>query len=233
MTIHRALGFVDRSVLTDDSPLRVVMASEGRQADGIDLRMSGARLERYRGNPVLGYGHSYYGRANLPIGRVDPGSLEVSGKQLSGNLEFDRDDEFALRVEKKLRGGYLNAVSIGFDVTEWESEADNYYRGGVATGWELTELSVVPVPMDAAALVTSGRSLDLADPELLAAVGSIPDDKFARLLVRLQAIQNVAAGRGPHVEPAGDPDPKPPAGVPTDSARGLLDAFTITKESHA
>ncbi len=231
MTIHRALGYVDRSALTDDSPLRVVMASEGRMADGIDLRMSGARLERYRGNPVLGYGHSYWGRANLPIGRTDPVTLAIEGKQLAGSLDFDQDDPFAVEVERKMRKGYINAVTVGFDVTEWESENDNYWRGGVATGWELTELSVVPVPMDASALVTSGRSL--ADPELLAAVRGCNEDEFARLLVRLQAIQNVTAGRGPYVEPIGDSIPEPPPGVPEDSARGLLDAFTTTKESHA
>jgi len=233
MTIHRALGFVDRSVLTDDSPLRVVMASEGRQADGIDLRMSGARLERYRGNPVLGYGHSYWGRTNLPIGRVLPESLAVDGKQIAGDLDFDQGDPFAVEIERKMRAGYLNAVSIGFDVQEWESENDNYYRGGVATGWELTELSVVPVPMDAAALVTSGRGLDLSSPELIAAVRDCNPDEFAELIVRLSAVANVAAGKPPFVDPIGDPDPEPPYGVPTDTARGLLDAFTITKESHA
>jgi HK97 family phage prohead protease len=231
MTIHRALGFVDRSILTDDSPLRVVMASEGRMADKIDLRMSGADLRRFRGNPVLGYGHSYWGRTNLPIGRVNPESLTIDGTQLSGELEFDEQDEFALLVERKLRGGYLNAVSIGFEVLQWESAEDNYWRGGVATKWELTELSVVPVPMDASALVTSGRGL--ADPELIGALRGFSEEEFARLIVRLQAVQNVAAGRGPFVEPfQGDLEP-PAGGVPTDTARGLLEAFTITKESHA
>ena len=233
MTIHRALGFVDRSALTDDSPLRVVMASEGRQADGIDLRMSGARLERYRGNPVLGYGHSYWGRANLPIGRTDPSSIAVEGKQLAGALDYDQEDPFAREVERKMRAGYINAVSIGFDVLEWESENDNYWRGGVATSWELTELSVVPVPMDADALVTSGRGLNLGDPDLIAAVRSCSEDEFARLMVRLSAVSNVLAGKPPFVEPTGDPNPEPPSGVPEDSARGLLDAFTTTKESHA
>lgn len=230
MTFHRALGFVDRSVLTDDSPLRVVMASEGRMADKIDLRMSGADLGRFRGNPVLGYGHSYWGRTNLPIGRVDPESLAIADRQLSGALEFDQGDPFAVEIERKMRGGFLNAVSIGFDVTQWESAEDSYWRGGVATKWELTELSVVPVPMDASALVSSGRGM--ADPELLGALRGFSDDEFAQLLVRLQAVQNVAAGHGPLVEPIQDPEP-PATGVPDDSARGLLDAFTITKESHA
>lgn len=223
--LHRAFGFVDRAALTEDVPLRVIMASEGRMADGIDLRMSGARLERYRGNPVLGYGHTYVGRDNLPIGRVDPDSLTVRGQRLVGDLEFDQGDPFAREVERKMRSGYLSAVSIGFEVTDWEPGSR-----GVATGWELTELSVVPVPMDASALVAAGRGL--TDPELLGALRDFSDDEFARLLVRLQAVQNVAAGRSPLVEPIQDLEP-PPAGVPADSARGFLEAFTIMKESHA
>lgn len=230
MTIHRALGFVDRSALTDDSPLRVVMASEGRQADGIDLRMSGARLERYRGNPVLGYGHSYWGRSNLPIGRTSPESLAVDGAQLFGDLDFDQDDPFAVEVERKLRAGYLNAVSIGFDVTEWESENDNYWRGGVATQWELTELSVVPVPMDASALVTSGRAAGEDDDVMPAVLRFLAEELTRRGLLPLPHLGE--AFRPPADKPATDPEP-PPAGVPTDTARGLLDAFTITKESHA
>ena len=221
MTFHRALGYVDRAGLTDDSPLRVVMASEGKMADKIDLRMAGADLGRFRGNPVLGYGHSYWGRTNLPIGRVDPESLTIADRQLSGEILFDQADEFAREVERKMRAGFLNAVSIGFDVTQWESAEDNYWRGGVATKWELSELSVVPVPMDASALVTSGRgAVDEADRALMRAL--IAEFGAERIVAALAA----GAMNVPPPEPSAD-------GVPTDSARGLLDAFTITKESHA
>jgi len=221
MTIHRALGFVDRASLREDSPLRVVMASEGRQADGIDLRMSGAQLDRYRGNPVLGYGHSYYGRMNLPIGRTDPASIAIDGTQLAGELDFDQGDEFAREVERKMRAGYLNAVSIGFDVTEWENEADSYWRGGVATGWQLTELSVVPVPMDENALVTAGRGLDLADPGLIAAVRGLNDQDFDALLRRLRALAELVP------TPIEDTPPPPAAGVSNEAARNLLAALKI------
>lgn len=224
MTIHRAYGHVDRAAVRDGAPLRVVLASEGRQADGIDLRMSGADLARFRGNPILGYGHSYYGRANLPIGRVDPDSLAADGDRLVGDLEFDAGDDFAREVERKMRAGYLSAVSIGFSVTEWESENDNYWRGGVATGWELSELSVVPVPMDANALVTAGRSL--ADPDVLGVLHGLSAEEFAQLVVRLQAVQNVAAGRGPAVELIEDVPEPGPAGINPDAARTFLAAFT-------
>lgn len=223
MTIHRALGYVDRASLSEGSPLRVVMASEGRQADGIDLRMSGARLERYRGNPVLGYGHSYWGRTNLPIGRTAPESLAVDGTQLSGALDFDQEDPFAVEVERKMRGGYLNAVSIGFDVTEWENEADSYWRGGVATQWELAELSVVPIPMDPNALVTGGRGL--ADPALLTALRGCTAAEFDQLLTRLRELSTVLDPAGP---PAVTDVLQPPAaGVPTDAARDFLAALKL------
>ncbi len=227
MTFHRALGFVDRAGLTEDSPLRVVMATEGRKADGIDLRMAGAQLERYRGNPVLGYGHSYWGRSNLPIGRVNPDTIAISGPELAGSLEFDQGDDFAREVERKMRGGYLNAVSIGFDVTQWEHADHNYWMGGVATKWELTELSVVPVPMDASALVTSGRAL--ADPELLGALRGFSQQEFDVLLARIRSLREALSGELPR--PLKD-DPEPPAhGMDQDAARSLLAAFAPNKEN--
>lgn len=50
----RRTGYVDRGSVRADQPMCVVMCSEGMQADGIDLRMSGARLDRFRANPILG-----------------------------------------------------------------------------------------------------------------------------------------------------------------------------------
>lgn len=215
MTIHRAYGYVDRGAAREGTPLRVIMASEGRQADGIDLRMSGAQLDRFRSNPVLGYGHSYWGRTNLPIGRVSPDSITVEGSMLSGDLDFDPGDEFAREVERKMRAGFLNAVSIGFEVQEWESENDNYWRGGVATKWELTELSVVPVPMDANAVVTAGRG---RTDSLLDAVNAFLREELTRRGLLPE----------PHIGEALKPKTSPPsAGVDQNAARDLLAAFDL------
>lgn len=226
MTIYRALGFVDRANQRDDSPLRVVMATEGRKADGIDLRMSGARLERYKANPVLGYGHRYYTREDLPIGRITPDSIEVFGTSMAGDLDFDQSDDFATTIERKMRDGYISAVSIGFDVLDWESENDSIWRGGVATGWELTETSVVPIGMDDKALVTAGRGLvDDTDRAFMRAL--VAEFGAERILAAL------TAGPPPQLPapPVQDPTPVASAGVtvPTDAARALLAAFA--KES--
>jgi HK97 family phage prohead protease len=228
MTFHRALGFVDRAGLTDDSPLRVVMASEGRMADKIDLRMTGADLGRFRGNPVLGYGHSYWGRTNLPIGRVDPESLMIADRQLSGEIQFDQGDEFAREVERKMRAGYLNAVSIGFDVTQWESAEDNYWRGGVATKWELSELSVVPVPMDSNALVTSGRQAGEDDDVLPAVLRFLGEELTRRGVLPLPHLGEALR------PPTEDTPPSPAERITTDKRDALVGNLQIEfKERHA
>ena len=74
--MHRriySLGTVERKA---GRPMTIVAANEGRQADGIDLRMENADLARYLANPVLGYGHSYWGRDELPIGRATSTTVE-------------------------------------------------------------------------------------------------------------------------------------------------------------
>lgn len=139
-------------------PIRFVAATEGVKRDGVDLRMQGAELERFRANPVILFGHNAWGRQNLPIGRAD--NVGVEGDSLKMDIEFDQEDEFARTVERKIRAGFLNAVSIGFDVRGWEKPGQNLWNGGVATKWELFETSVVPVPMDEKATVEAGRSLD-------------------------------------------------------------------------
>lgn len=144
--MHRrvyAHGLVERK---PGKPMRIVAANEGKQADGIDLRMAGADLGRYLANPIIGYGHDYWGRDQLPIGRATTTTIE--GTQLLIEPEFDADDQFAVSIERKLRAGYLNAVSVGFDVHHLGED-------GVPGRWELFEVSVVPLPMDPAALVAA------------------------------------------------------------------------------
>lgn len=144
----------------DDKPLRFIIATEGRKADGIDLRMDNLDLERFRSNPVVMYGHDYWGRGSLPIGRAE--NIEIDGSTLLADTIFDPDDDFAATVERKYRGGYLNAVSVGFDLRDVDPET------GVPSSWELIEYSAVPVPLDPDAIVESGRQRALASALALA-----------------------------------------------------------------
>lgn len=155
---HYLRGYVQRA--DDDQgddaagkPLTIVAATEGRKGDGLNLTMKGAELGRFDANPVVGYGHSYWGRDGLPIGRSD--KTWIDGDSLKMAVVFDQDDDFARKVERKYRNKIMNAFSIGFDV--WNIADD-----GTPEGWELFEVSAVPLPMDPNAIVESGRDGQLA-----------------------------------------------------------------------
>lgn len=132
----------------DEGPLRIVAATEGRKADGLDLRLEGGDLSRFRSNPIVGYGHDYWGRGDLPIGRAD--RTWVDDDRLMMDVTFDQGDEFAREVERKYREGFLNSFSIGFNA---EIDRDT----GAIENWELLEVSAVPMAMDSNAVVESGR----------------------------------------------------------------------------
>lgn len=131
-------------------PITFVATTEGIKGDGLNLMMDKLDLERFEANPVIGYGHNFFGRSNLPIGRaVD---IEVDAPALRLSVAFDQADEFATTVEQKVRDRYLNAMSVGFDVNGVDDET------GIPRSWELFESSIVPIPLDPEALSEVGRA---------------------------------------------------------------------------
>ncbi|MGW1127464.1 hypothetical protein [Streptomyces sp. NPDC002526] len=185
---HYVRGYVARADGDDDAdgkPLSIIAATEGRKGDGLNLTMKGAELGRFQSNPVVGYGHSYWGRDGLPIGRSD--KTWIADDKLRMEVVFDQEDEFARKVERKYRGGYLNAFSIGFDV--W-----NLDDSGTPEGWELFEVSAVPLPMDPNAIVESGRSA-LALVRGLDVRGT-PDEFAQAVMSKLAELEAVGARAG-------------------------------------
>jgi hypothetical protein len=205
----RRRALVDRDAMRSGKPgdpIPIIAATEGDPGDGIDLRMSGARLDRYKGNPVIGYGHSYWGRLNLPVGRGE--DVRLDGKKLRKNVRFDTEDEFAMVLDRKYRDGYLNAFSIGFDVLAWEDpKTQDYWRGGVAIDWELFETSSVPIPMDANALAEiRSRDGGTSAEDLTVVIRELFGRLSPGLAERLRELLDEAAGRGRRMLP---PDPVP------------------------
>ncbi|WP_157519037.1 HK97 family phage prohead protease [Herbidospora mongoliensis] len=147
-TVHLR-GFADLARATGEGPIPFVAATAGQKADGLNLQMSGVDLDRYIANPVVMYDHEYWGRDALPIGRAE--NVRTDGDALRTELVFDLEDEFARTVDRKIRGRFLNAVSIGFGV-------NNIDDAGVPERWELYEISVVPLPMDPNAIADPDRA---------------------------------------------------------------------------
>jgi HK97 family phage prohead protease len=139
-----------------------VVASSGevdRYGDTIDP--NGWMLENFKKNPVILFAHDQH---SLPVGKAT--EVSVAGGNLEIEIEFVPKEvyDFAGTVERMVRLGFLNAVSVGFQPKAY---VFNEERGGIDfKEQDLLELSVVPVPALSSALVI-GKGMETADVDRL------------------------------------------------------------------
>ena len=99
-------------------------------------------------NPDVLYGHDYEG---LPIGKTT--KLTQFKNKMKAQFQLAVEEcPFAATVAALIKGGYLNATSIGGIVRQWSDDYKTIQE------MEMLEFSVVPVPANQEALMTS-RSL--------------------------------------------------------------------------
>jgi HK97 family phage prohead protease len=142
----------------------VTTTDKDRYGEVIDT--AGVDIKAYMDNPVVLYGHDYQG---LPIGKTlkltkskDPDTGEKNKMNATFQLAVN-EYPFAATVAALIKGGYLNAVSIGGLVTAWSGD----YM--TILGMEMVEFSVVPVPANPAAIIT-GKSFEKAAGKTIAQV---------------------------------------------------------------
>ena len=114
------------------------------------ITVAGWRLDTYRKNPVVQNAHNYCSLADT-IGKSI--ITEVRGDHLFQRVQFAVDENPMAKVAYGLyKGGFLNAVSVGFIPLRWEngSKALGYRRKYVEQ--ELLEVSAVSIPANPNAL---------------------------------------------------------------------------------
>ena len=200
-------AYLNRDLLEDEGKrdtLTFVASTAGVKRDGLDLRMDGLTTDNFEKNPVFLWVHDDHGRT-LPLGKVE--KIRKLKSRFDVTVEFDQADPFAVEVERKYRDGYLNAVSIGWDIIEWhrveddeDSEADY-----IVDKWDLLDVSAVPVPGDPEALITTQRTyLDSLgvdfDRQLPAPPGAVDADVLGETMRELLEVL-----RKPVTEPIIDP----------------------------
>lgn len=127
----------------------VTTSAVDRMRESIDS--SGITTDAYMQNPVVLYGHDYSG---LPIGKAT--NIKQYKNKITAEFQLAVNEyPFAATVAAMIKGGYLNAVSIGGIVKEWNEDYT------VIRQMEMVEFSVVPVPANPQALI-SGRSFEKA-----------------------------------------------------------------------
>lgn len=132
---------------------------------GFYLLNAGARLDRFRENPVMLDNHC----DSQVIGRWK--DLHMEGARLMATPDFDAEDEVGKKRQRQVEKGFVRGASLGLYINAAE------YRIDPATGesrlyvteWEALEASIVAIPSNAGAVslrVYNSESRPMAETEL-------------------------------------------------------------------
>lgn len=121
---------------------------------GFRAKMSGADLDSFKANPLLLFMHNRPSMSattntefSMPIGKWY--DIRVEDGKLLAKPEFDDDDELAVRVEKKVKKGYLNGASVWIDPLAISEDVADMLPGQslpTFTQWQVLEASIVDIP---------------------------------------------------------------------------------------
>lgn len=140
-------------VVTDQSrTIRFCFSDDSVDRMGDSIKADGWDYRDFLKNPVALWAHD---SSQPPIGRASNLAVE-SSRRLMGDIEFARANEypFAETIYQLVKNGYVKAVSVGFIPLEWKwVDSKDRPFGMDFTKQELLEISVVPVPANANALV--------------------------------------------------------------------------------
>jgi hypothetical protein len=190
-----------------------VLSDESVARDNHIIKTSGWQLDNYRANPVVLLGHD---DSTPPIARtVEIGPV---GSLLLATAEFPDADVYPLgdTIYRMLKGGFMNAASVGWLPLEWKAANDRKRPGGLDfSRQELLEWSVVSVPSLPSALVTARSSGVDTRPLFDWAERLLDSGDFAVIAKSdLEALRGAA--RMPAKKPA-----VPPAAAPAPPQRDL------------
>jgi HK97 family phage prohead protease len=118
---------------------------------GDTINPKGWELAEFLKNPVALWAHSSW---DPPVGKAH--NVSIVGKRLMGDIEFAPLETYAFAdtIYQLAKGGYINAVSVGFQPLEWSFVDDKDRPFGIDfKRQQLLEISICPVPCNANALV--------------------------------------------------------------------------------
>lgn len=192
--------------------MEFVVATNFVNRYGFRLDLAGAKIDSFRNNPILLYGHD---RSELPIGRWE--NLRVDGDKMMATPVFDTEDAFAMEVMGKVERGILNAASVSFDPLVFSQNPEDLVAGQTRSTikeWELLEISIVDIPGDRNAVrLSNGSDIENVVPALSArtenSLETNSDKKMDKIIQALglsagatedQAVAAIVALQGARVE---------------------------------
>lgn len=127
-------------------------SSKKEDRDKDILHQDGFELKNFKKNPVIPWSHNYW---EPPVAKSIKTWVD---SDLMFTPKFDLNDEFAVKIFNKYKGGFLSSFSVGFIGIEYTSrdEKDPWFGGREFTKMELLEISCVTVPANPQANVNVG-----------------------------------------------------------------------------
>ena len=201
-------------------PVYIFKASDGdfdRYSDRLSVK--GWRVDAYNANGVVLFNHDDGAQAArtgaepaLPIGK---GRVYVQNNALMLDVEFDDDDDFAKRVERKVAKGILNAVSVRYLMLPGHYRQNE--RGGFdCDAQELLEVSIMTIPVNARAL--RAKSLDGESDDIVERIAKrvveLLDERESEENDKPDAGDEQGAKPNTGEEPAAPNESKPETGEP-------------------
>lgn len=147
---------------------RMILSSGRVNRYGFRLLPEGAIIEDYENNPVLLWNHDGY---RMSVGKVK--DIRVEDGKLTGEPEFDLEDEQGKELARKYEKGYQVGCSIWYDPVDVSEDPELLEKGqthATVTKWHLLEVSMVNVQGDAGAHKLSREkehNMGITIPELL------------------------------------------------------------------
>ena len=154
-------GLIEKATKLSDGEVEFIVSTNALDAHGERINVEGINFKEYKKNPVVLWGHDGF---NLPIAKTT--KIWKENGKLMARATFDLADDFPRKVYRKIKDGFLNAVSIGGMVEEWAED------GLTINKLNMKEFSVVSVP---------------ANPEALATVKSLSETEYSELNVMAKA----------------------------------------------
>jgi hypothetical protein len=147
-SILKAQAQIDvKHVRKDGGDIRITTPQLDRQRDRV--LPAGGRLDNYRRNPVVQWGHAYQ-EPWQTIGRTLDLSITADGIDASFELREPASETDPQHIVLQLwNERFINTASIGFQPLE---ATPNDFGGLDFVEWELLEWSLVPIPANASAL---------------------------------------------------------------------------------
>jgi HK97 family phage prohead protease len=163
--VRKQFVSAEKAINDEKRTVRFVITTESPDRENDVIAAAGWDLDAYKRNPTVLWSHDY---SQPPVAKAI--SVERTSKGLVSTAQFPPKGVYAFAdtVFELIKGGFLNATSVGFRPLEFVRDGA---RGGINfLRQELLEYSIVPVPANSEALIVArSKGIDTSPIERWAA----------------------------------------------------------------